>query len=133
MGRILGIDYGGRRVGIAISDETGKHVFPRPSLEVKIKRELFAVLGELVKREGIEKIVVGLPLTLRGERGRQANEVQSVMSELEEVLSIPVEFEDERLSSAYADRFQGSSFSRDSIAAASILETYLERTRGERA
>ncbi len=132
MGRILGLDYGAKRVGIALSDETGEHVFPRPALEGKGKRALFAALGELVKREGIEKIVVGLPLTLRGERGLQASEVQNVMCELEEALNIPVEFEDERLSSAYADRFKSSSFSRDSVAAAVILETYLERTRPER-
>lgn len=129
MGRILAIDYGERRVGIAVSDESGSFAHPRSAIENAGKKRFFEAIADLVRSEGIERIVVGLPLTLRGEVGKQAAGVQSVMHELEEVLSVPVEFEDERLTSSYADRFRGSSTDRDSIAAASILETYLERTR----
>ena len=55
MARTLGIDYGVKRVGIAISDETGEHVFPRELIENKGQTALFATLGDLVKTEGVEK------------------------------------------------------------------------------
>lgn len=129
MGRVLGIDYGDKRVGVAVSDEAQQFVFTRPTLANRGKRALFRELGQLVEQEGVERIVVGLPLTLRGERGQQATAIQSVMCELEEVLSVPVDFEDERLTSSYAARFRGSSADADSIAAAAILESYLERRR----
>ncbi|MBI4089857.1 MAG: Holliday junction resolvase RuvX [Candidatus Kerfeldbacteria bacterium] len=129
MGRVLGLDYGEKRVGVAISDEDQEHVFTRPIILNRGKRDLFRELGQLVEQEGVERIVVGLPLTLRGERGQQATSIQSVMCELEEALTIPVDFEDERLTSAYAARFPESSAGADSIAAAAILESYLERQR----
>ncbi|MBI4425992.1 MAG: Holliday junction resolvase RuvX [Candidatus Kerfeldbacteria bacterium] len=131
MGRILGLDYGDKRVGVAISDEAGYHVFTRPALINRGKRALFSELDQLIQAEGVERIVVGLPLTLRGERGPQATAIQSIMCELEEALSLPVDFEDERMTTAYAARFRQSSADPDSIAAAAILESYLERRRKE--
>ncbi|MBI4093285.1 MAG: Holliday junction resolvase RuvX [Candidatus Kerfeldbacteria bacterium] len=131
MGRILGLDYGQKRVGVAISDENGINVFSRPAIQNRSQRQLFGELAKLVRGEQVAKIVVGLPLTMRGERGQQAQHVQSIMCELEEYLNVPVDFEDERLTSAYADRFP-SAPSQDSVAAAALLESYLERTRGGR-
>lgn len=129
MGKVLGIDYGTRRVGIALSDETQCYAFPRGVIEHQGKRQLFSQLARIIRDEQVERIVVGLPLTMRGERGQQAQAVQSLMGELEELVNIPVDFEDERLTSAYADRFRGASVGRDSLAAAAILESYLERKR----
>lgn len=129
MSRWLGIDYGSRKVGIAVSDENGQHVFPRASLRFTDHQELFDQIRGLVQTEQIDRIVVGLPLTLRGERGPQATEVQDVMCQLEEALNLPVDFEDERLTTAYAKRAHESSFDEDSLAAAAILESYLQRTR----
>lgn len=131
MGKILGIDYGRERVGLAISDEAGHHVFPRQTLSNHGPQKLLAELRSVIAAENVERIVAGLPLTLRGEIGLQATEVQSAMRELSGQLGIPVEFEDERMSSALADRFPESSYSRDSLAAAAILESYLERQRAK--
>lgn len=129
MGRWLGIDYGAKRVGIAISDETGRHVFPREAIANEGLEKLAKALQALVTAEGVDQIVAGLPLTLRGERGPQAIEVQSAMEHIGEVLSVPIAYEDERLSSSLADRFTGSTFTRDSLAAAAILESHLARTK----
>lgn len=129
MGRILALDYGERRVGVALSDDRHEHAFPRPTLEPRGKRHLFQEIEAMVRMEGVDLIVVGLPLTLRGERGPQATRIQSLMCELEEALNIPVDFEDERLTSSYAARFKGASASIDSRAAVAILESYLERKR----
>ena len=129
MAKILALDYGTKRIGLAISDETGKLVFPRSSIPNEGQKNLFALLDSIIKAEGIIRIVVGLPLTLRGDRGPQAVAVKDVMSKFEEAVSIPVDFEDERLTSAFADRYvDDSSFGRDSLAAAAILESYLART-----
>lgn len=129
MGRWLAIDYGAKRVGVALSDESGQHVFPRETIANLGSAKLIAALRQLIADEGVDRMVVGLPLTLRGERGPQAMEVQSAMEQLGEALSIPIEYEDERLSSSLADRFPNSSFSRDSLAAAAILESFLSRRR----
>ncbi|MBI5404918.1 MAG: Holliday junction resolvase RuvX [Candidatus Kerfeldbacteria bacterium] len=129
MGRWLGIDYGAKRVGVALSDESGQHVFPRETINNLGTAKLIVALRELIAAEDVDRMVVGLPLTMRGERGPQAIEVQSAMERIGEALSIPIEYEDERLSSSLADRFSNSKFSRDSLAAAAILESFLSRRR----
>lgn len=130
MGKILGLDYGAKRIGLAISDEAGALVFPRPAMLNEGEKKFFTELQQYAAAEGVERIVVGLPLTLRGEQGPQATAVKDIMSKFEEVSSLPVEFEDERLSSAFADRYvNDSSFSRDSLAAAAILESFLARRK----
>ena len=129
MATLLGIDYGNRRVGIAVSDETGMHVFVRKALINTGRDSLVAALKALVTEEHVSGIVAGLPLSMNGKEGPQALSVKKVMSEIGDELGIPVSFEDERLSTSYADRFRSSTADQDSIAAVSILESYLERTR----
>ncbi|MFH0828623.1 MAG: Holliday junction resolvase RuvX [Candidatus Kerfeldbacteria bacterium] len=128
MGKLLALDYGTRRVGIAISDETHSHVFIRKTIDLGSTKKLTVALTELVRVEDVEKLVFGLPLSLDGSEGPQAASIRAVATRISSTLRIPVEFEDERYTSSYADRFKGSSGDRDSIAAAAILESYLERT-----
>ncbi len=132
VGKVLALDYGDARIGIAVSDENGEYAFPRQALQNRGRRQLIEDLRSLVHAEGVERIVAGLPLTMRGERGPQAGAIQSLMCTVEEALNVPVDFEDERLTTAFAGRFRAATADADSIAAAAILESYLERKRWER-
>lgn len=129
MSKVLALDYGEKRVGVAISDEHREYVFARQPLANRGKKALFAMIAEIVQHERVDLIVVGLPLTLRGERGKQATAIQEVMCELEEALHVPVDFEDERFTTSFASRFPSSRARQDSIAASAILESYLARKR----
>jgi len=129
MAKLLGIDYGDRRVGVAVSDGTGTHVFARKALINSSRVALIESLKELIVEENIGLVVAGLPLSMNGTEGPQAIAVKKAMTDIARELGVSVVFEDERLSSSYADRFPDSTADQDSLAAAAILESYLERTR----
>jgi putative holliday junction resolvase len=129
MGKLLGIDYGDRRVGIAVSDEDRTHAFARTAIQNNSRIALIDALKKLIAEEKIDRIIAGLPISMNGQEGPQATAVRTAMTDICRELNIPLEFEDERLSSSFADRFKESSHDQDSIAAATILESYLERTR----
>jgi putative Holliday junction resolvase len=122
--RVLALDHGTVRMGCALSDPSGTLATPLPAIEPPEPR----AVADLVAEHGVERVVVGLPLHLSGEEGSQAGLARSFCAELEAMLSVPVETYDERLTSRMADasRRAGASASRDSIAAAHLLETYLE-------
>ena len=132
--RILCLDVGERRVGVAISDPGGILAQPLQVFQPKGRRDLVAVAARLVKKEGAERVVVGLPLLLDGRRGEQARRVEAVAEALQEALSVPVVLWDERFSSAEADealREAGLRADRrkrrlDMAAAALILQAYLD-------
>jgi putative Holliday junction resolvase len=121
--RVLALDHGTVRIGAALSDPSGTLATPLPAIEPPEPR----AVAELVAEHGVERVVVGLPLHLSGEEGSQAGLARSFCAELEAMLAVPVETYDERLTSKMADatRRAGASGSRDSIAAAHLLETYL--------
>ncbi len=125
--RVLALDYGTARIGCAISDPSGTLSTPLPVIEPPEPRSV----AELVDQYEVERVVVGLPLHLSGEEGSQAALTRSFCRELEAMLSVPVETYDERLTSRMADasRRGGASAARDSIAAAHLLESYLESRR----
>lgn len=132
--RILGIDLGDKRVGLAISDPLG--VTARP-LETVDRQDLFERLANLIGRQNVVEIVLGLPLNMDGTRGERAEEAERFAAELEERLHIPVVLYDERLTSVSAEKAMkeaGESPSRnkgrvDRISAALLLEGYLNRRR----
>ena len=137
MGRILGIDYGEKRLGIAISDETqtvasGLEVYERRSLDDDLEH-----LREVVEHKNVEKIVLGLPLNMDGSYGPKAQEVLQFKQQLEEALKIPVEPVDERLTTQEAERVlleadlsrRRRKEVRDQLAAVLILQGYLDRQR----
>ena len=122
--KVLALDYGSARTGVAVSDPSG--VIARPLTVVEqVGTKLGAErLLALIAEERPEQIVVGLPLTMRGERGEQARETEAFVGRLRESMSIPVEFFDERLTTVLAARTP-SETPEDARAAAHLLESYL--------
>ena len=121
---MLALDHGTARIGCAISDPSGTLARPLPVIEPPEAR----AVSELVAEHGVERVVVGLPVHLSGEEGSQAALARTFCGELEAILPIPVETYDERLTSRMADasRRAGAGAARDSLAAAHLLESYLE-------
>lgn len=105
MPRILGIDYGERRVGLALSDPTGMIASPLPTLKRrKGKRPPVAPVARLVEEHEVAEIVVGLPLTLDGEESDWTREVRAFGEALGKRTGRPVAFQDERMTSVRAER-----------------------------
>ena len=124
--RVLALDYGAARTGVAVSDPTGTLARPLEVVERAASEEGLARVRELVAREGAERVVVGLPLTLRGEHGKQAQETERFVESLRAVVPVPVETIDERFTTTLAERDAGDA-PADARAAAHLLSTYLER------
>jgi len=126
MGRILALDHGSARCGCAISDPSGTLATPLDIVERPDSKRGLAAVVRMVEEHGAERVVVGLPLTLKGEEGAQAAAARTFAERLERRLNIPVELHDERLTTRLAERTGGSE-NADSRAAAHLLESYLAR------
>jgi putative holliday junction resolvase len=127
--KVLALDYGRARTGVAVSDATGMLARPVGIVErVRTPGGLAALVARISEHEP-ERVVVGLPLTLRGEEGEQARETRDFVSELTARCDVPVELYDERFTTALAARTNGGSGGDDAVAAAHLLEGYLERLR----
>jgi putative Holliday junction resolvase len=126
--RILALDYGSARCGCAISDPSGTIARPLPVIEPPAPRDV----AELVAEHGVEKVIVGLPVSLSGEEGAQAAVTRTFCKELETILDVPIELYDERLTTRQAERTAraGATAAEDSLAAAHLLESYLESVSG---
>jgi putative holliday junction resolvase len=134
--RILAIDLGKKRVGLAVSDPTGIFAVGLETLILHRKLDLLAELETLCRQYSIEKIILGLPVNMNGTEGTKAQEIREFAQALAERLpSIPIMFLDERLTSVLAHQTlqaQGISPSRnrelvDQAAAKRILQDYLDR------
>lgn len=123
--KVLALDYGSARTGVAVSDPTGTLARPLEVVENASAPAGLKRLVELVEREGVEQIVVGSPVTLRGERGAQAEETDAFVSALRAVTAVPIESFDERFTTKLAEA-QPSEAPSDAVAAAHLLSTYLE-------
>ena len=131
--RILAIDYGRRRIGLAISDELGVTAQPLAVMERKNRRTDHARLRDIVKQNGVSAILVGLPLHLSGEQSEMAVEASRFAHHLQKELGLPVKFRDERLTSWEAEQMAAELGLRknagiDSLAAAILLREYLDET-----
>ena len=124
MPRILALDHGSARCGCAVSDPSCTLATPLRAVERPDTKKGLAALARLADEQGAELVVVGLPLTLRGEQGAQAAAARAFAERLERRLSIPVELHDERLTTRLAERTGGAG-DADSRAAAHLLESYL--------
>ena len=132
--RIMGLDLGEKRIGIAFSDPMGWTAQGHSILQRKGLKKDLSYLQELCQEFQVEKIVLGLPLNMNGTMGPKALETQEFARALQEVLKIPVDFWDERLSSKSAERvLLEADLSRkrrkeliDKIAAVHILQAYLD-------
>ena len=120
--KVLALDYGSARTGVAVSDPTGTLARPLLIVERAASDDGLRELAELVRAEEVERVVIGLPLTLRGERGAQAEETEHFAEALEAILDVPVERFDERFTTTLA----GPGGDEDARAAAHLLTSYLE-------
>jgi putative holliday junction resolvase len=126
--KVLALDYGSARTGVAVSDPTGTIARPLEVVERASTDAGLARLAEIVREQEPERIVVGLPLTLRGEHGAQAVETEQFVEALEAAVDVPVERFDERFTTTLAGPGAGA----DARAAAHLLDGYLEWSRGRR-
>ena len=124
MSRVLALDYGSARCGVAISDPTGTLATPLQAVERPDGRRGFGYLTRLVAERGADRVVVGLPLTLAGEEGAQAEVTRAFAARLAAAIAVPVDLHDERLTTRQAERTGGDA-DADSRAAAHLLEAYL--------
>jgi len=137
--RILGLDIGSKRIGIAVSDELG---FTAQGLDTLVRKDLesdLARISDLVTEYCAEEIVVGMPYNMNGSEGPQALSVRAIMEEIGGRIDVPVLEWDERLSTIAAERaLLEADMSRskrrkviDKLAAVVILQGYLDRRRNE--
>ena len=137
--RILGIDYGDRKIGLAVSDQLGITAQPLISYRRKTKKEDADYFNRLVSEYEIYEVVVGLPLRMDGSSGTQAEKTREFARWLEQILNLPVRFWDERLTTKQANKIlsqqkiapKAKKDIEDQISAVIILSTYLESKRAE--
>jgi putative Holliday junction resolvase len=122
----MALDYGSARTGVAVSDPTGTLARPLGVVERAGTDNGLSELARLVREEAVERVVVGLPLTLRGTRGEQAAETERFVEALRVVIDAPVELYDERFTTDLAERTAGAA-PEDALAAAHLLSGWLER------
>jgi putative Holliday junction resolvase len=128
--KVLALDYGSARTGVAVSDPTGTLARPVGVVEQVGTEAGLAQLLEVIRAENPERIVVGLPLTMRGERGEQARETERFVETLRGATAVPVESFDERFTTDLAEQ-NPSGASEDARAAAHLLSSYLTWSSGE--
>ena len=135
MTRILGIDFGTVRIGLALSDPTGTLASPLPHLEKKTISQINAALTKLVETHEISRVVVGLPRNMDGSYGPAAEKVRDFISKIQGSIGIPIETQDERLTTVQASK-QLSQIGLnqrdlrkkiDGSSASLILQQYLDR------
>src|SRR5512143_1989768 len=102
-GRVMALDVGGRRIGVALSDATRVLASPLTTLRAEPRARVVAEIAALVAQHAVAEMVVGLPLTLSGEIGPQAQLVQAFAEELRAALAVPIHLFDERLTSVAAE------------------------------
>ena len=127
--KVLALDYGSARTGVAVSDPTGTLARPVGVVEQVRTEAGLAQLVEVIQAENPERIVVGLPLTMRGEHGEQARETEQFVQALRRATAIPVESFDERFTTDIAEQTP-SSVAADARAAAHLLSSYLTWSSG---
>jgi putative Holliday junction resolvase len=122
--KVLALDYGSARTGVAVSDPTGTVARPLGVVERAASEDGIAQLVELAREEDVERIVVGLPITLRGEHGAQAEETGRFVELLRAAVDLPVESFDERFTTKLAEAGDTRA-EQDAVAAAHLLSSYL--------
>jgi putative transcription antitermination factor YqgF len=128
--KVIALDYGAARTGVAVSDPTGTIARPLGVVERAASDGGLERLAQIVRDEGAERVVVGLPLTLRGEHGAQARETDAFVEALRAQLDVPVESYDERFTTGLAASHGSDDAPEDARAAAHLLSSYLAWSSG---
>jgi len=134
MSRILGIDYGERRIGLAISDPLGIIALSLPTLDTKKVKDVFEEIKTIVKEKGVEKIVLGLPRNMDGTIGEKGEKVKEFANKLKGKIGKEIDFWDERLTSVESLKILREEKRKikrekkivDQISAVLILQGYLD-------
>lgn len=122
--KVLALDFGSARTGVAVSDPTGTVARPLGVVERAASEAGIERLAELAREEGADCIVVGLPITLAGERGEQVEETERFVELLRGAVQVPVETFDERFTTDLAESTPAQA-EEDAVAAAHLLSSYL--------
>ncbi len=138
MSKVLGVDFGDRRTGVAISDESRVIAFPRETLECPRVEQAAAAVARVAESEKVAEIVVGYPLNMNGSKGARTERTDGFLAELSKRTAIPLRKWDERLSTRIAESVlieAGTSREKrrgvvDKLAAQVILQGYLDATGG---
>jgi len=135
--RIVGIDFGERRIGVAAADDRTRLAIPLTTAEVR--GDPVDELVRIAAEQRAEELVLGLPLSLTGAEGPQSRHIREVVAALSERISIPIRLHDERLTTRQAERAsprkksvsraKAGSPGRDAVAAAILLQAYLDSQR----
>jgi putative holliday junction resolvase len=125
MGRIMALDYGSARCGVAMSDPTGTIASPYPVVFKAGTPSGIRRLATLTREHGVERIVLGLPIGLSGRETAQTRETRAFADRLREAVPVPVEFYDERFTTRMAERDIDPRAHEDSRAAAHLLDGWL--------
>lgn len=137
--RVLAIDFGKARAGIAVSDELGLYAHARPALDASNRKALLAGITAIIREESVGRLLIGLPLELSGERGPAARRALAFAQELADATGLEVELIDERLSTVEAGRqLRASGVAGrkqkgkvDGVAASVLLQSWLDSRRPE--
>lgn len=137
--RILSLDLGTRRIGVALSDPTGTIASAFDVFPAEGRTRTAARIAQLVRTHGVVRILVGLPVRLDGTEGAEARKARQFASALQQEIGVPVELLDERLSTAEAERAMLEADAsrarrrarRDAVAAALLLQRYLDKRKSE--
>ncbi|MFH1032247.1 MAG: Holliday junction resolvase RuvX [Chloroflexota bacterium] len=136
MARILGLDIGDKRIGVALSDPAGIVARPLTIIDSRGDKQTVEAIIRIVEQNQVGQIVVGLPLAMDGGVGQQAGKVKAFVAELSAWTKIPIEFRDERLTTVAARDLMRETRNKkdrqkemdDAIAAAFILQGYLDES-----
>lgn len=136
-GRVMALDIGSKRTGVALSDESLLIASPHSTIEATGRKDWVAKVADVVTEEGVTRILVGLPLNQYGEEGPDAKNIRKFIALLQERVKVPVVEWDERFSTVQAERaLIGAEVSRakrkgviDKVAAAILLQSYLDSLR----
>ena len=135
--RSLGLDIGEKRIGVAISDPGGILASPFTIIDRRDERQDIEAIINLINQHQVKQIVVGLPRSMNGSIGKQAEKVKAFVQRLCRHIEVPVEFRDERLTTVSAKRLRQAANTKknkrkardDAVAAALILQGYLDEAR----
>jgi putative Holliday junction resolvase len=133
--RILGIDLGERRIGLAVSDSLGITAQGLKTIQIQKPEDRYTKIMEIIRENKVERLVFGLPKNMNGSLGPQARKVQEYAQKLGQLTNLPIDFEDERLSTVRAEQVlleadqsrAKRKKSIDRLSAVIILQSYLDR------